>query len=128
MVPNSESRSSESLLWESKKLFAWWVTTYFLLHLWPFQGHKHCKMIPNLTPKRTMWSFQNSQHFIHSNNAFQKIHIMQIIPSSSRVWISVSVDMDEACNHHYLYMTEPVLVPFMASNRGKKEILKNVKK
>lgn len=62
----------------------------------------------------------------------RKIHILEIIPSSLRVWIGVPVDMGEACSHHYLYIAEPVLVPFMASNRGNKIfsifVLKNVKK
>ena len=43
-----------------------------------------------------------------------------IIPSSSRVWTSVQLDMDEVCSHNNLHMTMPMLEPFRVKRKPTK--------
>ena len=43
-----------------------------------------------------------------------------IVPSSSRVWTSVQLDMDDVCSHKNLHMTVPMLEPFMVKGEETK--------
>lgn len=42
-----------------------------------------------------------------------------IVPSSSRVWTSAQLGMDEVCSHKNLCMKVPVLEPFMVKEKEK---------
>lgn len=69
--------------WDDKKLFAWWVAIYFLLHLCMSEDHMHCKIIPRPIPKEPHASFNIQLHY--PNNKTNKFHLLPNIPPSSRL-------------------------------------------
>lgn len=80
------------------------------------QDHKHCKETPRLTPETSTCNYQ------YSNCISSPILVIsstgyQFIPPSSKAWISVSKDTDEAYSRSYLYSTEQVLEPIMSTNQ-----------